>query len=159
MDKQLDSALSSIDRKVLTIIQSGFPIAPRPYEVIGEQVGITEVEALATVRALKERKIIRRLGANFNSKGLGWRSTLCAAKVPAEKLDEFIAEVNSHTGVTHNYLRDHEFNIWFTFIGPSWDAVVTTLDSITEKTGIEILNLPATALYKIKVDFNLNDKK
>ena len=159
MDTQLESALSSIDRKVLTIIQSGFPIAPRPYEVIGEQVGITEAEALATVRALKERKIIRRLGANFNSKGLGWRSTLCAAKVPEDKLDAFIAEVNSHTGVTHNYLRAHEFNIWFTFIGPSWDAVVSTLDTITEKTGIEIVNLPATALYKIKVDFNLNEKK
>ncbi|OBQ56250.1 siroheme decarboxylase subunit alpha [Halodesulfovibrio spirochaetisodalis] len=158
MDKQLDAALSSIDRKVLTIIQSGFPIAPRPYEVIGEQVGLTEAEALATVRSLKERKIIRRLGANFNSKGLGWRSTLCAAKVSEDKLDEFIAEVNSHPGVTHNYLRDHEFNIWFTFIGPNWDAVVDTLNGITEKTGIEILNLPATALYKIKVDFNLTDK-
>lgn len=158
MDKQLDAALSSIDRKVLTIIQSGFPIAPRPYEVIGEQVGLTEAEALAIVRSLKERKIIRRLGANFNSKGLGWRSTLCAAKVSEDKLDEFIAEVNSHPGVTHNYLRDHEFNIWFTFIGPNWDAVVDTLNGITEKTGIEILNLPATALYKIKVDFNLTDK-
>lgn len=158
MDKQLDAALSSIDRKVLTIIQSGFPIAPRPYEVIGEQVGLTEAEALATVRSLKERKIIRRLGANFNSKGLGWRSTLCAAKVSEDKLDEFIAEVNSYPGVTHNYLRDHEFNIWFTFIGPNWDAVVDTLNGITEKTGIEILNLPATALYKIKVDFNLTDK-
>lgn len=159
MDKQLESALSTIDRKVLTIIQSGFPIAPRPYEVIGEQVGITEAEALAVVRSLKERKIIRRLGANFNSKGLGWRSTLCAAKVPEDRLESFINEVNSHTGVTHNYLRDHEFNIWFTFIGPSWDTVVQTLDGITEKTGIEILNLPATALYKIKVDFNLNDNK
>ncbi|MCT4535465.1 siroheme decarboxylase subunit alpha [Halodesulfovibrio sp.] len=158
MDKQLESALSSTDRKVLTIIQSGFPIAPRPYEVIGEQVGLTEAEALATVRSLKERKIIRRLGANFNSKGLGWRSTLCAAKVPEEKVEEFVAEVNSHAGVTHNYLRDHEFNIWFTFIGPNWDAVVDTLNGITEKTGIEILNLPATALYKIKVDFNLVDK-
>ncbi|MCG8529294.1 MAG: AsnC family transcriptional regulator [Desulfovibrionales bacterium] len=158
MDKQLESALSSTDRKVLNIIQSGFPIASRPYEVIGEQVGITEAEALATVRALKERNVIRRLGANFNSRGLGWRSTLCAAKVPEDKLDAFIAEVNSHPGVTHNYLRAHDFNIWFTFIGPNWDAVVSTLDAITEKTGIEILNLPATALYKIKVDFNLSDK-
>ncbi|MEZ0574883.1 siroheme decarboxylase subunit alpha [Halodesulfovibrio aestuarii] len=158
MDKQLESALSSTDRKVLTIIQSGFPIAPRPYEVIGEQVDLTEAEVLATVRSLKERKIIRRFGANFNSKGLGWHSTLCAAKVPSDQLESFIAEVNAHTGVTHNYLRDHKFNIWFTFIGPSWDAVVSTLSEITEKTGIEILNLPATALYKIKVDFNLTDK-
>lgn len=157
MDKQLESALSSTDRKVLTIIQSGFPIAPRPYEVIGEQVGLTEAEALATVRSLKERRIIRRLGANFNSKGLGWRSTLCAAKVPAEQVESFVAEVNSHTGVTHNYLRDHDFNIWFTFIGPNWETVVETLAIITEKTGIEVLNLPATELYKIKVDFNLTE--
>lgn len=157
MDKQLESALSSTDRKVLTIIQSGFPIAPRPYEVIGEQVGLTEAEALATVRSLKERRIIRRLGANFNSKGLGWRSTLCAAKVPAEQVESFVAEVNSHTGVTHNYLRDHDFNIWFTFIGPNWETVVETLAAITEKTGIEVLNLPATELYKIKVDFNLTE--
>ncbi|MFA9393987.1 MAG: Lrp/AsnC family transcriptional regulator [Halodesulfovibrio sp.] len=157
MDKQLESALSSTDRKVLTIIQSGFPIAPRPYEVIGEQVGLTEAEALATVRSLKERRIIRRLGANFNSKGLGWRSTLCAAKVPAEQIESFVAEVNSHTGVTHNYLRDHDFNIWFTFIGPNWETVVETLAAITEKTGIEVLNLPATELYKIKVDFNLTE--
>ena len=157
MDKQLESALSSTDRKVLTIIQSGFPIAPRPYEVIGEQVGLTEAEALATIRSLKERKIIRRLGANFNSKGLGWRSTLCAAKVPAEQIESFVAEVNSHTGVTHNYLRDHDFNIWFTFIGPNWETVVETLTAITEKTGIEVLNLPATELYKIKVDFNLTE--
>ncbi len=157
MDKQLESALSSTDRKVLTIIQSGFPIAPRPYEVIGEQVSLTEAEALATVRSLKERRIIRRLGANFNSKGLGWRSTLCAAKVPAEQIESFVAEVNSHTGVTHNYLRDHDFNIWFTFIGPNWETVVETLAAITEKTGIEVLNLPATELYKIKVDFNLTE--
>lgn len=157
MDKQLESALSSTDRKVLTIIQSGFPIAPRPYEVIGEQVGLTEAEALATVRSLKERRIIRRLGANFNSKGLGWRSTLCAAKVPAEQIESFVAEVNSHTGVTHNYLRDHDFNIWFTFIGRNWETVVETLAAITKKTGIEILNLPATELYKIKVDFNLTE--
>lgn len=157
MDKKLESALSSTDRKVLTIIQSGFPIAPRPYEVIGEQVGLTEAEALATVRSLKERRIIRRLGANFNSKGLGWRSTLCAAKVPAEQVESFVAEVNSHTGVTHNYLRDHDFNIWFTFIGPNWETVVETLAAITKKTGIEILNLPATELYKIKVDFNLTE--
>ena len=159
MDKQLESALNTIDRKVLTIIQSGFPLAPRPYEIIGEQVGITEAEALAGVRSLKERKIIRRLGANFNSKGLGWRSTLCAAKVPEDKLESFIGEVNSHTGVTHNYLRDHDFNVWFTFIGPSWDAVVQALEGITKKTGIEILSLPATALYKIKVDFDLNNSK
>jgi hypothetical protein len=72
-------------------------------------------------------------------------------------MDSFITEVNNHSGVTHNYLRDHDFNIWFTFIGPNWETVVETLAAITEKTGIEVLNLPATELYKIKVDFNLTE--
>ncbi|MFV0350185.1 MAG: AsnC family transcriptional regulator [Halodesulfovibrio sp.] len=157
MTQQMDASLDAVDRKILTIIQSGFPVETRPYQVIGDAVGLTEAETLARVRAMKERKLIRRMGANFNSKGLGWRSTLCAAKVPADKMDTFVAEVNALPGVTHNYLRDHEFNIWFTFIGPSWDDVCETLAGITHKTGIEILNLPATKLYKIKVDFNLED--
>ena len=157
MSKQLDTSLDATDRKILSIIQSGFPIAPRPYAVIGESTDLTEAEVLARVRAMKERGIIRRLGANFNSWKLGWRSTLCAAKVPQDKMDVFIKEVNSHKGVTHNYLRDHEFNIWFTFIGPNWEAVCNTLASITEKTGIEILNLPAEQLYKIKVDFKMDN--
>ncbi len=149
--------LDAADRRILSIIQSGFPVEPRPYQIIGEAVDLTEAEVLARVRAMKARKLIRRMGANFNSKGLGWRSTLCAAKVPADKMDAFVAEVNSYPGVTHNYLRDHAFNIWFTYIGPNWDAVCEALSDITAKTGVKILNLPATRVYKIKVDFNLED--
>lgn len=149
--------LDSIDKKLLDIIQTDFPITQRPYATLGEQLGITEAEALARVRALKESKIIRRLGANFQSAKLGFRSTLCAAKVPPEKMESFVAEVNSHTGVTHNYLRKHAYNVWFTYIGASWEQVCDTLAGITRKTGIEILNLPATKLYKIRVDFQMGD--
>lgn len=151
------TALDTIDKRLLDIIQTGFPMDPRPYAVLGERLGITEAEALARVRGLKERKVIRRLGANFQSAKLGFRSTLCAAKVPAEKMDDFVAEVNSHVGVTHNYLRKHDYNIWFTLIGPSWDDVCATLAGITAKTGIEILNLPAERLYKIRVDFQMEE--
>ena len=94
---------------------------------------------------------------NFQSRNLGWRSTLCAAKVPPEKFDEFVAEVNRHPELTHNYLREHDFNVWFTFIGPSWDAVCDSLDAISQKTGVEILNLPAERMFKIKVDFRMGD--
>jgi DNA-binding Lrp family transcriptional regulator len=144
------------DKRLLDIIQSDFPLEPRPYAELGRRLGMTEAEALARVRALKERGIIRRLGANFQSKNLGWRSTLCTAKVPPEKFDEFVAEVNRHPEVTHNYLREHEYNVWFTFIGPSWEAVCASLDAISEKTGVEILNLPAERMYKIKVDFRMD---
>jgi len=68
-----------------------------------------------------------------------------------------VAEVNRHPGVTHNYLRRHEFNVWFTYIGPDWGNVESTLAGITEKTGIPILNLPASKMFKIKVDFAMDD--
>lgn len=150
--------MDTIDRKLLDIIQTDFPLESRPYAILGEKLELTEAETLARVRALKDQGIIRRLGGNFQSRKLGWRSTLCAAKVPEDQLEQFVAEVNSHPGVTHNYLREHEFNIWFTFIGPNWDAVCATLEGISQKTGIKILNMPAEKMFKIKVDFNMGHR-
>lgn len=150
--------LDIIDKKILDIIQSNFPISSHPYKVIGDETGVSEEEAFDRVMNLKHEKILRRLGANFQSKKLGFRSTLCAAKVPEEKLDRFIQEVNAQKGVTHNYLRRHEYNVWFTLIGPSWENVCTVLADITAKTGVKILNLPATKLYKIRVDFAMQDE-
>ncbi len=149
--------LNDADKKILDIIQSNFPLSSRPYKVIGDEIGMEEEEVLANVLNLKKQGIIRRLGANFQSKKLGFRSTLCAAKVPDDKLDLFIREVNAKKGVTHNYLRKHEYNVWFTLIGPSWENVCETLADITAKTRIEILNLPATKLFKIRVDFAMQD--
>ncbi len=152
-----DEGLDSLDRRLLGIIQSGFPLESRPYAVLGQQLGISEEDALQRVKDLRRRKIIRRLGANFQSAKLGFRSTLCAAKVPPEKMDAFTQAVNSHPGITHNYLRDHSYNIWFTMIGPSWEAVCADLAKITRQTGVEILNLPARKMYKIKVDFQMEE--
>jgi len=149
------AGLDELDRRLLGLIQSGFPLEPRPYAVIGAELGLAEDEALERVRTLRKKKIIRRLGANFQSSKLGFRSTLCAAKVPQEDLHSFVEEVNKRTGVTHNYLRDHEYNIWFTLIAPSWEQVLAELADISRKTGIAVLNLPAESMYKIKVDFQL----
>jgi len=151
--------MDDFDKKILDMIQTGFPLEARPYEEIGHKVGLTEAEALARVRALTEKGVIRRIGANFQSKKLGWHSTLCSAAVPEDKLDEFITEVNKLPGGTHNYLRAHRPNIWFTFIGPSWEKVQETLAGITHKTGISILNLAASKLYKIQVDFKMGERE
>ncbi len=150
--------LDIVDKKILDIIQSNFPLSSHPYKVIGDEVGVSEEEAFAKVMNLKKEKIIRRLGANFQSKKLGFLSTLCAAKVPEDKLELFIREVNAKKGVTHNYLRKHAYNVWFTLIGDSWDGMCATIADITAKTGVEILNLPATKLYKIRVDFAMQDE-
>lgn len=151
--------MDAIDKKILDLIQTDFPLDSRPYARIGEQFGLTEAEALARVRALKNKGIIRRIGANFQSRKLGWTSTLCAAQVPKDKLDQFVAEVNRHSGVTHNYLRLHAYNVWFTLIAPGVDKVREILADITAKTGIEILNLPAEKTFKIKVDFSMSENE
>lgn len=150
--------MDDTDKKILDIIQSGFPLDPRPYAVVGEQLGVSEDEVLSRVRGLRESGVIRRIGANFQSKKLGWVSTLCAAKAPKDKLDEFVETVNAYSGVTHNYLRAHEFNVWFTFIAPGMDHVEDCLAEITARTGIKVLNLPASKMFKIKVDFKMNEE-
>lgn len=147
------AGLSREDKQILDMIQTDFPLEPNPYRTIGKKVGLSEAETLGRVRALKQKGVIRRIGANFQSKKLGWHSTLCAASVPEEKIQEFVAEVNSHPGVTHNYLRRHRQNVWFTYIGPSKEYVRDSLLEISRKTGIQILNLPARKMFKIKVDF------
>ena len=152
-----ETLMDSVDRQLLDIIQTGFPLTPRPYADLGQMLGIGEEEALERVRGLKARKIIRRLGANFQSAKLGFVSTLCAAKVPDDKMDDFVARVNACPGVTHNYLRQHALNVWFTMIGPSRQAIRDALDAITAQTGITVLNLPADRLFKIRVDFSMSD--
>lgn len=149
--------MDAYDKQILDIIQSGFPVDARPYAVVGELVGLTESEVLARVRRLKSEGVIRRMGANFGSRQLGWRSTLCGAEVPQDRLDAFVAEVNKHPGVTHNYLRAHKFNVWFALIAPTSEAIEATLADITARTGVEIMNLPASKLFKIKVDFSMSD--
>lgn len=145
------------DRRILDIIQSDFPLVSRPYAAVGQELGLTEAEVLARVRALKEQGVIRRIGGNFQSGKLGWHSTLCAARVPEDQLESFIETVNAYPGVTHNYLRAHAFNVWFTFIGPSREEVRAALQEIREATGIDVLYLPMEKMYKIKVDFKMKD--
>ncbi len=99
--------LDRTDRQLLDIIQTAFPLAPRPYAVLGSSWASAKRKPLRGVRALKARKIIRRLGANFQSAKLGYVSTLCAAKVPEARMAAFVERVNAEPGVTHNYQREH----------------------------------------------------
>lgn len=148
--------LDDNDKKLLNAIQSDFPVDARPYLRIAENTGMTEQEVLSRLTKLKENGIIRRIGGNFRPDKLGFFSTLCAARVPEEKIKIFSETVNSYPGVTHNYQRENEFNIWFTFIEPSMEIIESNIKEISEKTGVtEILNLPATNVFKIKAKFKL----
>ncbi len=145
--------LDDLDRAILNEIQSHFPIVPRPYEEVGRRVGAPESEVIRRVWAMYEAGVIRRIGANFTSRKLGYTSTLCAAEVPEEKLEQFVKVVNRYPGVTHNYLRRHRFNVWFTLIAESQERLEEILQEVYEASGVKVLSLPAQEIFKIKVDF------
>lgn len=149
-----NKTMDAIDKKILNIIQKEFPVAPEPFKVLADMVGITEDESLKRVKKLKDDGIIRRIGAVFNPKKLGFSSTLCAARVPADKLKDFVATVNAYPGVTHNYRRNHDYNVWFTFIAPAEEAIMQTIDAIKTKTGIaDIMTMKAVRTFKIDARF------
>ena len=148
--------LDDIDKNILNRIQSNFPITSRPYHAIADELDLTEKEVMDRISRLKEIGIIRRIGGNFVPGKLGFVSTLCAARVPSDKIQEFAEAVNRYPGVTHNYQRDNKYNVWFTFIAPSMDEIYANLKEIAEETGItDILNLPATKVFKIRAEFDV----
>jgi siroheme decarboxylase len=148
--------LNSIDKTILNRIQSNFPLSPRPYNDIARELKLEEKDVIQRVRHLKENGIIRRIGGNFVPGKLGFVSTLCAGHVPEDRIEQFTSVVNTYPGVTHNYLRDNHYNIWFTFIAPSEEIIDQYLIEISKKTGVTaILNLPATKVYKIRAHFDL----
>jgi DNA-binding Lrp family transcriptional regulator len=148
--------IDDIDRAILNRIQSDFPLTPQPYETIGQELELDEEVVLKRVRRLKEAGIIRRIGGNFTPHALGFVSTLCAAKVPPDKINQFAEVVNRYPGVTHNYRRENPYNVWFTFIAPSMDEIEANLKQISADTGVtDIVNLPATDVFKIKAEFQV----
>jgi DNA-binding Lrp family transcriptional regulator len=148
--------IDDVDRAILNRIQSDFPMTKRPYLSIAENLDLSENEVIKRLEQLKKKGIIRRIGGNFVPEKLGFVSTLCAAKVPEDKIERFARTVNRYPGVTHNYQRDHNYNIWFTFIAQSMDEIKENLEDISRETGVEaIINLPATKMYKIRAHFDL----
>ncbi|MBS3759599.1 MAG: AsnC family transcriptional regulator [Desulfobacterales bacterium] len=150
------TAIDETDKTILNRIQSDFPITQRPYQAVAEELRLDEEDVIHRIRRLKELGIIRRIGGNFVPGKLGFVSTLCAGRVPEKKIDGFAAVVNDYRGVTHNYVRDNIYNVWFTMIAPSMEEIKQNLAQIAEQTGVpDIINLPATRVYKIKAQFNL----
>jgi DNA-binding Lrp family transcriptional regulator len=141
------------DRELLNEIQAGFPVETHPYRLIGDRTGMAEDEVLARIAKLKRQGIIRRIGASINSRRVGFVSTLLAAKVPPEKFESFVSTVNACPGVTHNYERRHEYNVWFTLIAPSLSEKQRIVEDLIKTTGVDILELPAKRIFKIRVDF------
>ncbi|MFO8084647.1 MAG: AsnC family transcriptional regulator [Desulfobacterales bacterium] len=148
--------MDDTNKAILNRIQSDFPITSRPYQTIGNDLGIPEAEVIERLDDLKKMGIIRRIGGNFVPGKLGFVSTLCAARVPEEKIEYFAQVVNQFSGVTHNYQRDNSYNVWFTFIAPTRETITENIAMISRQTGVDqIIDLPATRVFKIRAQFDL----
>jgi DNA-binding Lrp family transcriptional regulator len=148
--------MDDIDKKILNILQKEFPLTERPFQIVAGECGISEDEALSRIQKLKDDGIIRRIGAVFDGAKLCRVSTLCAARVPQEDLENFVNAVNVSKGVTHNYLRDNEYNVWFTLNAATARELESFLLDLKEKTGItDILDMRAVRTFKIDATFEV----
>jgi siroheme decarboxylase len=148
--------MDGIDRKLLNLIQENLPIQAALFRAVADRLGIDETQVLERIGRLKKKGIIRRIGAVFDLRKLGFASTLCAARVPEENIHAFVQVVNACPEVTHNYRRDHEYNIWFTLIAPGEEELAAVLAEIKQETGIDdILSLRAVQIFKINARFEV----
>lgn len=149
--------MDEIDKKLLNLIQYEIPIDKRPFQKIGEKLYITEEEVLIRINKLKKEGLIRRVGGIFDSRKLGYTSTLCAAKVPSHKVDKIAKIINNYDEITHNYLREDEYNMWFTVITFSKENLCKILKEIKENTNLkDIISLPSTQFFKVRMALNLD---
>ena len=149
------TGLDPVDKRILGAVQSGFPVCERPFSKIAGSIGISEQSLIERIEALKERRIIRRFGAVFDSRKLGYVSTLVAVRIPDTGHVPAVAdEINRFDEVTHNYERENRFNLWFTLIAQSRERIGEIISLVKSLPGVEeVRDLPADEMYKIKVDF------
>ena len=146
--------LDALDRRLLDDFQSGIPLAPRPFALMAEQLGVAEAEVIARLQRLTEAGAVSRVGPVFRPRQVG-ASTLAAMAVPPERLAEVATLVNSFPEVNHNYEREHDFNLWFVLTAPDQASLERVLDEIGRRAGLPALDLPMLAEYHIDLGFPL----
>ena len=150
--------LDDVDKRLMNLLQSSFPLAPEPFAAVAAQADLAVDEVLARTRRLLEGRIIREITPIFDTRALGYSSMLVAAKVDSENPHRAAKIINSHPGVSHNYLRTHEFNLWFTIATPpdSGLGLEGTLATLQRLTGAEsIRQLPTLTLFKINMNLEM----
>ncbi len=144
------------DKRLLNIIQADFPLVSRPFQALGGQVDLAEGEIIDRIGSLKERRIIRQISAIFDTRSLGYKSSLVAMRIRPENLDAAAAIVNGHPGVSHNYVRNHAFNLWFTVAVPPTSDLEWTVEHLHATAGAESTRiLPTLRLFKIGMQLDM----
>ena len=148
----------NLDGQLLNLMQVEFPLVVRPFEEMGRRLGMADGEALSRVRQMRADGLIRRVGVVIDWRRLGFRSTLVALRVPEERLDGAAGIISRHPGVTHNYGRDHHFNLWFTLTVPPEDDPEVEARVLSSRAGAEAaVSLPSVRVFKITATFNMVD--
>jgi DNA-binding Lrp family transcriptional regulator len=150
--------LTELQKRLCNVLQDGLPISPRPFADLAESLGADEESVLHEVRQLKETGIIRRIGPAVNARALGRASTLVTAHVPDEDVRAVAGAVNALQGVSHNYLRKHHYNLWFTLQADSPNEIDRTLTNLSARLGIDFHSLPVERTFKLKVRFDFEGK-
>lgn len=152
--------MDKLDKEILNEIQWTFPLVTRPYSDIAKKFQISDEELMQRLRALKEAGIVRQLSAIFDTRRLGYKSALVAMAIDADKLDTIANQVNKHPGVSHNYERNHEYNLWFTLAVPPGSDLKSEIDKFSKLQGInKVRMLPTIKLFKIGVKLEMVDEK
>ncbi|AFZ66915.1 Lrp/AsnC family transcriptional regulator [Deinococcus peraridilitoris] len=141
---------------LLNRVQKDIPIVARPYRVLAQEVGLTEEAALAILREEKDKGVLRQISAIFDTRTLGYQSSLVAVKADPDKLDAVAEVINAHPGVSHNYKRNHDFNLWYTIAVPPESDLEAHVQKLHEVSGADLTRLmPTLHLYKIGVEFDM----
>ncbi len=162
MDNLTDETLTAIDetdKRILQILQDNFPMVERPYKHVAEQLQLSEEQVLARLEKMRQQGITRKIGAVIDTTKIGLKAaTLVALKVPQHRIDAVSGIINQYEGVSHNYLREHQYNVWFTLKAQNQTELTSTLQEITQKASVnpgDTLNLPTKSCFKINVRFNM----
>ncbi|TRZ80193.1 MAG: Lrp/AsnC family transcriptional regulator [Nitrosopumilales archaeon] len=152
--------MDNLDKEILNEIQWTFPLTPKPYPEMAKKFGLSDQDMMQRLSVLKEAGIIRQISAIFDTRKLGYKSALVAMSIEPEKLDYIANQVNRHPGVSHNYERNHEYNLWFTLAVPPGSDLKTEIDKFSKLPGIKKTRLlPTIKLFKIGVKLEMVDEK
>ena len=152
--------MEKLDKEILNEIQWTFPLVPKPYAAMAEKFGLSEGDMMQRLRQLKEKGVIRQLSAIFDTRRLGYKSALVAMSIEPDKLNYVANMINKHPGVSHNYERNHEYNLWFTLAVPPGSDLKTEIDKFSKLSGIKKTRLlPTIKLFKIGVKLEMVEEK